>query len=70
MDEGDENQNHDQEKSSVKKKIKDSDVVALRRPIIFICNDMYARALAPLREIALTVKIPEASPSRLHARLR
>lgn len=40
-----------------KKKKKDTDVVPMRRPIIFICNDMYARALAPLREIALTIKI-------------
>ena len=35
------------------KKKKDTDVVSLKRPIIFICNDMYSRALAPLRDSAL-----------------
>lgn len=45
-------------------------MVPLKRPIIFICNDMYARALAPLREIALTVKIEEASRKKLPDRMR
>lgn len=58
-----------QEKKQNKKK-KDTDVVHLRRPIIFICNDMYAKALNPLREISLTVKIEEAQPERLLSRLR
>lgn len=31
---------------------------------------MYTRALMPLKEIALAVKIDEASPQRLLARLR
>ena len=53
-----------------KKKKKDTDVVELKRPIIFICNDMYAKALTPLREIALTVKIEESEPDRLLSRLR
>ena len=52
------------------KKKKDTDVVSLRRPIILICNDMYAKALAPIRDIALTVKIEEAQPERLLSRLR
>jgi hypothetical protein len=48
-----------------KKKKKDTDVVPLVRPIIFICNDMYAKALMPLREIALTIKIGESHPDKL-----
>ncbi len=53
-----------------KKKKKDTDVVPLVRPIIFICNDMYAKALMPLREIALAIKISGASPDKLRDRLR
>ena len=49
---------------------KDTDVVSLKRPIIFICNDMYSRVLAPLRDIALQLKIEESSPERLLSRLR
>jgi hypothetical protein len=52
------------------KKRKDTDVVPLQRPIIFICNDIYARALAPLKEIALSVKIEEANREKLVSRLR
>lgn len=48
-----------------KKKKKDTDVIPLQRPIIFICNDMYAKALLPLREIALAIKIDQASPEKL-----
>lgn len=57
-------------KVEVKKKKKDTDVLQLKRPIIFICNDMYARALAPLREIALSVKIEESNPKKLLERIR
>ncbi len=58
-DEGPAPSSQDEVKKPTKKR-KDTDVVPLRRPIIFICNDMYARALNPLREIALAVKIEEA----------
>jgi len=57
-------------KPTKKKKKKDTDVVSLKRPIIFICNDMYSRVLAPLRDIALQLKIEESSPERLLSRLR
>ncbi len=57
-------------KVAPKKKKKDTDVVPLVRPIIFICNDMYAKALMPLREIALAIKIGESSPDKLIQRLR
>lgn len=52
------------------RKNKDTDIVQLKRPIIFICNDMYSRVLAPLRDIALQLKIEESSPERLLSRLR
>jgi hypothetical protein len=55
----------EEEKKVAKKKKKDTDVVPLVRPIIFICNDMYAKALMPLRDIALAIKISEASPEKL-----
>ena len=74
MEEPEEDENPDnnenEEKKVNKKKKKDTDVVQLRRPIIFICNDMYAKALNPLREICLTVKIEESQPERLLSRLR
>lgn len=42
----------------------------LKRPIIFICNDAYAKALMPLKEIALQIKIEGSSYDRLLQRLR
>ena len=39
-------------KATKKKGKKDSDI-GFRRPIIFICNDLYAKALKPLRELTL-----------------
>jgi len=47
--------------TKTKGKKKDDDF-ALQRPIIFICNDLYTKALRPLREISLQVKIPESDP--------
>ena len=40
---------------------KDSDF-GFKRPIIFICNDLYAKALKPLRELTIQVKIPDSDP--------
>lgn len=57
-------------KKATKKKKKDTGAVLLKRPIIFICNDMYSRVLAPLRDISLQLKIEESSPERLLSRLR
>lgn len=51
-----------EEEKIVKPKKKDTDVVPLRRPIIFICNDIYAKALLPLKDLALNVKINQANP--------
>ena len=48
---------------------KDSDY-GFRRPIIFICNDLYSKALKPLRELSIQVKIPDADPARLLQRMR
>jgi len=40
---------------------KDSDF-GFKRPIIFICNDLYSKALKPLRELTIQVKIPDSDP--------
>lgn len=63
-------ENEEPGETTIKRKKKDTDVVQLRRPIIFICNDIYARPLAPLKEIALNVKIEESNREKLIARLR
>ena len=42
----------------------------LMRPIICICNDPYAPALRPLREIAKVFKLAPPSSARLNGRLR
>ncbi|XP_028040817.1 chromosome transmission fidelity protein 18 homolog [Bombyx mandarina] len=41
----------------------------LRRPVIAICNDLYATSLRPLRAVALLVRVGGASVCRLSARL-
>lgn len=43
---------------------------ALMRPIICICNDLYAPALRPLREAAGVVEVMPPQPRMLQARLR
>ena len=40
-------------KKTKSKKKKNSDVREIKRPIIFICNNLYSKALRPLKEIAL-----------------
>ena len=42
----------------------------LRRPIIFIANNFYARSIKALRNACLPVQIPESDPQRLMTRLR
>eukprot|EP00347_Sterkiella_histriomuscorum_P000515 403375550 len=79
-DEGDEDMkdqdDNDQEEGASKiakkagKKKKDDGIRELKRPIIFICNDLYSKALMPLRDIALCVKIEESNYERLLQRLR
>lgn len=49
---------------------KNDNIFELQRPIIFICNDLYTKALRPLKEISLQVKIGESDPRRLISRLR
>ncbi|XP_034044830.1 chromosome transmission fidelity protein 18 homolog [Thalassophryne amazonica] len=49
-----------------KKKKKES---ILLRPIICICNDLYAPALRPLRQQAFLLAFPQTQPSRLAQRL-
>ncbi|XP_013180175.1 PREDICTED: chromosome transmission fidelity protein 18 homolog [Papilio xuthus] len=41
----------------------------LRRPVIAICNDLYATSLRPLRPVALTVTVGSVSCARLASRL-
>ncbi|CAK1555925.1 unnamed protein product [Leptosia nina] len=41
----------------------------LRRPVIAICNDLYATSLRPLRPISLIVTVNSVSAARLSARL-
>ncbi|KPJ02315.1 Chromosome transmission fidelity protein 18-like [Papilio xuthus] len=41
----------------------------LRRPVIAICNDLYATSLRPLRAVALTVTVGSVSCARLASRL-
>lgn len=42
----------------------------IRRPIIFICNEFYAKAVKSLRDATIPVKITEADSTRLLQRLR
>lgn len=57
-------------KKKVTKKKKDEGIRELTRPIIFICNDAYAKALRPLKEIALQIKVGSTHAERLLKRLR
>ena len=52
-------------KVKVSKSKKNDNSFELRRPIIFVCNDLYAKAIKPLRDLSLQVKIPEADAQRL-----
>lgn len=47
-----------------KKGAKDKKPSLLRRPIICICNDAYAPALRPLKQIAYIVNFPHTSSVR------
>ncbi|XP_035390990.1 chromosome transmission fidelity protein 18 homolog [Electrophorus electricus] len=53
--------------NALKKKKKKESV--LLRPIICICNDLYAPALRPLRQQAFLLTFPPTQPSRLAQRL-
>ena len=54
------------EESTSKKKKKS---LTITRPIICICNDLYVPALRQLRQIALTLSVPQITPARLAQRL-
>ncbi|KAJ8687340.1 hypothetical protein QAD02_023134 [Eretmocerus hayati] len=54
-------------KGAKNKTQKDND--GCRRPIICICNDLYAPSLRPLRSMALVLNVPEVDPSSLADRL-
>lgn len=42
----------------------------LRRPVICVCNDVYAPALRPLRDVAQELRLRRVLPERLVRRLR
>lgn len=42
----------------------------IRRPVILVCNDLYARSLRPIRDRALVVRVPVSPPDALAKRLR
>lgn len=42
---------------------------ALSRPLIFVCNEGFARALFPLKDIVLKLKVPNIGKDRLNERL-
>ena len=42
---------------------------ALKRPIIFICNDFYGKNTAPLKEIVLAIKVEAAIKSQILERV-
>ncbi len=42
---------------------------ALSRPIILVCNDGFAKALFPLKDIVIKLKVPSSSRDRLNARI-
>lgn len=48
-----------------KKKKTNLDLFELKRPIIFICNDVWTKALRPLKDLAIQVKIEQADEQRL-----
>ena len=69
-DSGDQLEEDEQQTIQKTKKKKKDNSFELKRPIIFICNDLYAKAIRPLREISIQVKIQEANQNRLIQRMR
>ncbi|XP_072513774.1 chromosome transmission fidelity protein 18 homolog [Salminus brasiliensis] len=63
----DSREGEDSSANPLKKKKKKESV--LLRPIICICNDLYAPALRPLRQQAFLLTFPPTQPSRLAQRL-
>lgn len=58
----------DDEDKPERKRAKE-DFPALVRPIIFICNDGFAKPLYPLKDICLRLKVLACSRNRVHERL-
>jgi DNA polymerase III delta prime subunit len=73
MEDGNESQDSDKLVKITKsknKQRKELNLVEVKRPIIFICNDLYTKALRPLKELSLQVKIDGADQKRICQRLR
>ena len=47
-----------------------NDKPKMRRPIIFIANNFFARSIKALRDVSIQVKITQADPERLLTRMR
>ena len=69
-----ENEEQSREKAPTLPKAKKEDLPELKRPIIFICNDFYAKALRPLKELVIPLKVvgptTEDLSKRVHHILR
>ena len=50
------------------KRVKE-DFPPLIRPIILVCNDGFARALAPMKDICLRIRVFASSRNRIHERI-
>jgi hypothetical protein len=60
---------HSEDSSLAQKpKKKEEEQTPLNRPIILVCNDGYAKALKPLKDIVLRIKVQETLRKRLFNR--
>lgn len=65
----DDNESNDEEEKKPKKNIKKKDNSGIKRPIICICNDIYAKALTLLRKEALVYNIKKTDDKKMIDRL-
>ena len=65
----DDNESNDEEEKKPKKNTKKKDNSGIKRPIICICNDIYAKALTLLRKEALVYNIKKTDDKKMIDRL-
>ena len=78
MDDGDGSDKDEEEKkaqdwankTSLKNRANRDKFPPLSRPIIMVCNDGYAKALYPLRDIVLKLRVPGTGKDRLDERMQ
>jgi len=63
------NEDEDRTKQLSQKKKRDTHP-PLNRPIILVCNDGYARALKPMIDIVIRLKVPSAHKIRIKQRVQ